>query len=144
MTLIGDHVNETDAFNEIEPEQVDKIIDLAIMSAQFKESLIVLKQLLCLDFRDIAHTEDVTADDHIHKNKTKTYKFFANKLEKIIEELGQDEVAKDMSIVEHANQNLRAVCNQTNPERYAGVNARQLRLCKQIEMSDADFGTISL
>jgi len=143
VTLIGEDVKETEAFNEIEPEEADKIIDLAIISTQLKESLIVLKQLLCLNFRDIAHVEDITEDDHISKNKNKIYKFFATKLENIIEELGKDEIAKAMSIVEHANHNLRTICNQTNPERYAGVNARQLLLCKQMEMTDTDFSTIS-
>ena len=127
---IGNYTSEgvKQVINETEDdiEKLDKIVDLGIVVKQFTESLIVLKHLLCLDFRDITHLDSTSGEviAEINKplslliNNEHIYNHFQRKLQKIIVELEEDVVDREISILEHANSNLRTACNQTWPERW--------------------------
>jgi hypothetical protein len=99
-------------------EKLDKIVDLGIVVQQFTESLIVLKHLLCLDFRDIAHLDSASGEVIAEIDKEYIYNHFQTKLQKIIVELEEDIVDREISILYHANTNFRTECNQTLPERW--------------------------
>ena len=99
-------------------EKLDKIVDLGIVVKQFTESLIVLKHLLCLDFKDITHLDSTFGEVIEEINNEYFYDHFQRKLQKIIVELDEDVVDREISIVEHANSNHRTACNQSRPERW--------------------------
>ena len=107
-------INET----EDDIEKLDKIVDLGIVVQQFTESLIVLKHLLCLDFRDITHLDPASGEFIAEIDNKYIYNHFQRKLQKILVELEQDVVDREISILNHANTNLREACNQTRPERW--------------------------
>ena len=90
-------------------EKLDEVIDVGIVEDKFAESLIVLKHLLCLDYRDITYSDQVL-EDVIHPHSG-IYKFFSRKLQKLIAELEEDVVARELAILHHANENLRRKSN---------------------------------
>jgi len=125
---------------ESDIEELDKIVDLGIVVEQFTESLIVLKHLLCLDFRDITHLDSASGDMIAEIDNKYIYNHFQRKLQKILVELEQDIVDREISILEHANSNLRTECNQTQPERYAGVaDTAGLSMCHHMKYEPTDF-----
>ena len=99
-------------------ERLDKIVDLSLVVQQFTESLIVFKHLLCLAFRDITHLDSASGEVIAEIYNKYIYNHFQRKLQKILVELEQDVVDREISILEHANSNLRTACNQTWPERW--------------------------
>ena len=99
-------------------ERLDKIVDLGLVVQQFTESLIVFKHLLCLAFRDITHLDSTSGEVIEEINNEYIYNHFQRKLKKIIVELEEEVVDREISILEHANSNLRTACNQTRPERW--------------------------
>jgi len=86
-------------------EKLDEVVDLGIVEHKLAESLIVLKHLLCLDYRDITYINHVSVDVIHHHSGT--YEFFSRKLQKLIAELEEDVVAREVTILENANENLR-------------------------------------
>ena len=106
MTMIGDtdhrDIDRQDV-NKTELEEIEKSIDLCIVAKEFRESLVVLKQLLCLDFRDITYVDTDKDVNIVEVENTEAEEHFARQLHKIIEEIGQDEVIREMDILDHAN-----------------------------------------
>ena len=119
---IGNYTSEgvKQVINETEDdiEKLDKIVDLGIVVQQFTKSIIVLKHLLCLDFRDITHIDSASGEVIAEINNEYIYNHFSRKLQKILVELEEDVVDREISILDHANTNLKTECNQTWPERW--------------------------
>jgi len=106
VTMIGDTDHrdiERQDVNKTELEEIEKSIDLCIVAKEFRESLVVLKQLLCLDFRDITYVDTDKDVNVVEVQNTEAEEHFARQLHKIIEEIGQDEVIREMDILDHAN-----------------------------------------
>ena len=119
---IGNYTSEgvKQVINETEDdiEKLDKIVDLGIVVQQFTKSIIVLKHLLCLDFGDITHIDSASGEVIAEINNEYIYNHFSRKLQKILVELEEDVVDREISILDHANTNLKTECNQTWPERW--------------------------
>ena len=131
MTLLGEAQNIVSytsegvmqVSNEAEDdiEKLDKVVDLGVVVQQFTESLNVLKHLLSLDFRDITHLDSASGEVIAEIDNEYIYNHFQRKLQKIIVELEEDIVDREISILDHANTNLRTECNQTWPERWVEI-----------------------
>jgi len=119
-------------------EKLDEVIDLTLVLDKLPESLIVLKHLLCLDYRDIVYIDtDNGAEDFLFSD-TEIYSHFARKLQKIFEELDEDIIAREVVILKNANENLKMKCNETKPKRYAGiVEGGAVDLCQLMKSKSA-------
>jgi len=121
-------------------EKLDEVIDLTLVLDKLPESLIVLKHLLCLDYRDIVYIDTDSGAEDFLSSDSEIYNHFARKLQKILEELDEDIVAREVVILKNANENLKTKCNETKPKRYAGiVEAGAVDLCQLMKSKSAEL-----
>nr|XP_039273401.1 galactose-3-O-sulfotransferase 2-like [Styela clava] len=105
------NTNETDQYIQESIEEIDKTFQLVLISEYFDISLLLLKDLLCLDMRDIVYlsmnarnqssVEHVTSDvtDLIYnwnKADTALYKHYNKTFWQRVEKYGKERMEKDL------------------------------------------------
>ena len=106
-------------------EEIDKTFDLVLMAERFDESMILLKEKLCWDYRDV-----INFKLNARKESKKTslsdeardalkeylaadyllYNHFKTKFESLVAQFGPTHMSQEVSVLRHANQNMQSRC----------------------------------
>ena len=129
--------NETAVSEKI--AEMENTFDLVMIADRFDESMILLKDLLCWDYRDITNvklnarresTKSVLSDevrealkDYL-KADYQLYNHFSKKFDKLVNGFGKGRMEKELGILGHANDNLKRACSlrPTNNDKLTGEN----------------------
>ncbi len=145
---------------------VDKSFDLILISEFLKESLILLKDLMCWTMEDIAYFSSNKRDSSLvkdiseetekqllnwHAGDYKLYQYFNRTLHRKIQEYGVDRMTKQVQILDGVIANLTDSCLQgtkkvsemhgrTVIERYVlKPDAKNKRTCARMTYSAKDY-----
>ncbi|XP_071503657.1 galactosylceramide sulfotransferase-like [Diadema antillarum] len=129
--------------------QIAQEFDLVMMTEYFAESLILLKDLMCWDFEDIAYfkinarskTSVKTVTDSLarktrewNRGDTKLYNHFNRTFWEKVQAFGEERMRREVTKLEEMNQMMRDKCvekvviNDKNVWHPAGINVESLRL----------------
>jgi len=115
--------NITAVHNKI--EEMENTFDLVLMAERFDESMILLKNKLCWDYQDVVNFK-LNARKESRKTSLSPeaksalkkylasdyllYEHFKAKFEAKVDEFGLARMSQELSILKHANQNMKEKC----------------------------------
>ena len=97
---------EDDVFIIATSELYVKQSDLTVAHSLFDDSLIVMKNLLCLSYKDISYHDIKYGSLSQAKEEMEALK----QLHQLIKYFGLENVEREKSILEHTNSNIRSLC----------------------------------
>jgi len=162
--------NATAVANKI--KEIEHNFDLVLIAERFDESIILMKELLCWDFRDVVSLK-LNARQSSHKTSLsrqarqaleeyleadyRMYNYFKKKLNKKLREYGQTRMETQVGILHKANSNIKKECslkvvdNELLPEERQVWGSGMLGYkgtsegsneCRYIAMSELSFISI--
>lgn len=118
---------EDDVFIIATSELYVKQSDLTVAHSLFDDSLIVMKNLLCLSYKDISYHDIKYGSLSQAKEEMEALK----QLHQLIKYFGLENVEREKSILEHTNSNIRSLC-EVNRNRQRD----QHKICKKYQFLD--------
>jgi len=119
--------------------EIDKTFHLVMMADRFDESVILMKDLLCWDFNDVVNfklnsrkeNKKIQISDEAREalkeylaGDYKLYNHFKSKFDSKIRDFGVQRMAQELSILNHANSNMKEKCGiaAADNDRISGEN----------------------
>ncbi|XP_023321017.1 galactosylceramide sulfotransferase [Eurytemora carolleeae] len=120
-------------------KQIEDKFNLVLLAERFQESMILMKNELCWDYRDVINMK-LNARQELKKTSLSpkarealekylsqdylVYNHFKKIFEKKVEMFGKEKMEKELNILDHANKNIREVCSlqETKNENISGEN----------------------
>jgi len=119
-------------------EEIESTFELVLLTEQFDESMVLLKDLLCWDYRDMTSLK-LNAQKSSSKSKISTearenlkkwmwgdymlYDYFNEKFQQEIDAFGADKMKHELEILKHSNEEVQSQCvakqvsnEELNPE----------------------------
>jgi len=106
-------------------KDVELNFDLVLIAERFEESMILMKDLLCWEYRDILNLK-LNARDGYHKSELsiearhaledylaadyRLYNHFRQRFSQRVQQFGQHRMEKELNILRHANENMKERC----------------------------------
>jgi len=120
-------------------EEIEETFDLVLMAERFDESMILLKNKLCWDYQDVVNfklnarkesrkttlsPEATAALKEYLSSDYLLYNHFKAKFEKEVDQFGLPLLSHELSILRHANENMKSKCDikKADNDKIVGSN----------------------
>ena len=145
------HFKDDDDYIRRAIMEMDDTYHLVLLSDYFEESMILMKDLLCMSFNDIQHlrlnsrlNSKIDADESTrqkirkwNKADTAVYRHFNESFWRKVDAYGRERMRRDVDELKHFNLKLQSKCIEGNRVSSSLVNNKEYRVYnpKGVEMA---------